>query len=282
MQQTAQFREMEIGLRRDSIEARRDSGPDHLDIGGAIYEKDKTGELKGERLATDPRYVKLGNKISATQENNTVATGKAAANVARDLNQMARFPTGTASSPFSHITDHDFLSSIEKTGSNALTPEQVQMFGTSAAGLSTELARVLTLGGGRGANQSVINEIKTFTTPTAGDTNLEAAYKMSTAAQMVKTTMDNTPPPSDQSVRKGWDATKASVDSFPTPEQILAAASGKEKKKLAAMTGTYSDLLNKVQDAAASNNAEALPGGKDAGAGTSAPPIPAGWSVKEH
>ena len=282
MQQTAQFREMEIGLRRDAMAERAQKAPQTIDVGAAKYEYDPDSSVKGERLASDPRYVKLGNKVSTTQENNTVATGKAAANVTRDLNQMARFPTGTASSPFAHITDHDFLTSIEKTGSNALTPEQVQMFGTSAAGLSTELARVLTLGGGRGANQSVINEIKTFTTPTAGDTNLEAAYKMSTAAQMVKTTMDNTPPPSDQSVRKGWDATKASVDSFPTPEQILAAASGKEKKKLAAMTGTYSDLLNKVQDAAASNNTEPPPGGADVGAGTSAPPIPAGWSVKVH
>jgi hypothetical protein len=283
MQQTAQFREMEIGLRRDAMADRTQRAPQTIDVGAAKYEYDPDSSVKGERLATDPRYVKLGNKVSTTQENNTVATGKAAANVSRDLDQMGRFPTGTANSPFAHITDHDFLSSISKVGSNALTPEQVQMFGTSTGGMSTELGRVLTIGAGRGANQSLINEVKTFTTPNAGDTNLEAAYKMATAAQMVKTTMENTPPPNDQSVRKGWDATLSKVSSFPSPEEILKAASGPQRKQLSSLDGTYTQLLGKVQDAVTKNNSsEPLPGGGDVGAGNSAPPIPAGWSVKEH
>ena len=282
-QATAVYRE---GLRMDRREAAQDraqKAPQTIDVGAAKYEYDPDSKVTGDRLATDPRYVKLGNKVSTTQENNTVATGKAAANVSRDLDQMGRFPTGTANSPFSHITDHDFLSSIEKTGSNALTPEQVQMFGTSTGGMSTELGRVLTIGAGRGANQSLINEVKTFTTPNAGDTNLEAAYKMATAAQMVKTTMENTPPPSDQSVRKGWEATLAKVSSFPSPEEILKAASGPQKKQLGGMQGTYTQLLNKVQDAVTNNNsAEPLPGGGDVGAGTKAPPLPAGWTVTAH
>lgn len=298
LQQTASFREAELGLRREAMndraadraaarQERAEKAPTTLDVGPAKYEYNPDMSLKGERLATDPRYVKLGNKVSAMQENATVATGKASANVARDLDQMARFPTGTANSPFQHITDKDFLSSIAKTGANALTPEQVQMFGTSTAGMSTELGRVLTLGAGRGANDSVIKEIKTFTTPNAGDTNLEAAYKMATAAQMVKTTMENTPPPSDASVRKGWEATLSKVSSFPTPEQILEASTGKQKKQLNGMQGTYNQLLNKVTDAVLKNNSEEggaapLPGGGDPGAGTSAPPIPAGWSVKSH
>jgi hypothetical protein len=281
LQATAAYRDGLLQEHRDAAAARadKDSGPDKLVVGGSIYLKDPGSKLNGERLAAAPMYVKVGNNVSTTQENNTIATGKAAANVSRDLDQMGRFPTGTANSPFAHITDHDFLSSIAKAGSNALTPEQVQMFGTSTGGMSTELGRVLTIGAGRGANQSLINEVKTFTTPNAGDTNLEAAYKMATAAQMVKTTMENTPPPNDQSVRKGWDATLAKVSSFPSPEEILKAASGPQRKQLSTLDGTYTQLLGKVQDAVTKNNSEPLPGGADVGAGTSLPPLPAGGGL---
>jgi hypothetical protein len=279
---TATYREGMLQEHRDALAARTDKAPSVLDLGSAKYEFDPQGQIKGDRLSSDTRYVKLGDKVSTNQENNTVQTGKAAANVARDLSQMARFPTGTTASPFAHITDHDFLLSIEKVGSNALTPEQIQMFGSSRGAMSTELSRVLTIGAGRGANQSVINEIKQFTTPGPGDTNLTAAYKMSTAAQMVKTTMENTPPPADASVRKGWDATLATVSAFPTPDRILDAASGQQAKQLNNMQGTYNNLLNKVQDAVIKNNSsEGLPGTGDSGSGTNVPPLPAGFKVDQ-
>lgn len=282
MQQTAQFRELEIGLRRDAIADRAQRAPQTIDVGAAKYEYDPDSSVKGERLASDPRYVKLGNKTTATQENNIVAIGGATAEVARNLSQMARFPTGTTNSPFAHITDHGFLESIQKTGSNALTPEQIQMFQTSSSGLSTELSRAMTLGGGRGANQSVINEVKSQTTPNAGDTNLTAAYKISTAAQIALTRMNSTPDPADQKAKATWDATKAQLQQFPTPDQILDAASGKQKQQLEHMQGKYSNLLDKVRDLPTDSSGEPLPGGHDAGAGTNAPPIPEGWSVKSH
>lgn len=284
MQQTAAFREVEIGLRRDAQADRAQKAPQTIDVGAAKYEYDPDTKVTGERLAADPRYVKLGNKTTATQENNIVAIGGASSEVARNLSQMARFPTGTTNSPFAHITDHDFLSSIEKTGSNALTPEQIQMFQTSSSGLSTELARVMTLGGGRGANQSVINEVKSQTTPNAGDTNLTAAYKISTAAQIALTRMNSTPDPADQKAKKNWDAAKAQLEAFPTPDQILDAASGKQKKQLAGMEGSYQKLLNKVKDmpSAGDESAAPLPGGGDPSKGTSSPPLPAGWTVTAH
>lgn len=270
MQQTAQFREMEIGLRRDAIADRAQKAPQTIDVGAAKYEYDPDSSVKGERLASDPRYVKLGNKTTATQENNIVAIGGASSEVARNLSQMARFPTGTTNSPFAHITDHGFLESIEKTGSNALTPEQIQMFQTSSSGLSTELSRVMTLGGGRGANQSVINEVKSQTTPNAGDTNMTAAYKISTAAQIALTRMNSTPDPADQKAKQNWDATKAQLEKFPTPDQILDAASGKQKQQLEHMQGKYSQLLDKVRD---------LPSDGGSESNTSIPSLPAGFTV---
>ena len=275
IQSTATYREGMLQEHRDALAAKADnSGPATLDIGGNTYEKDPTGSVKGERLATDPRYVKLGQKTTATQENNIVAIGGAAAESARNLTQMARFPTGTANNPFAHLTDHDFLSSIEKTGGNIVTPEQVQMFQTSSSGLSTELSRVMTLGGGRGANQSVINEVKSQITPNAGDTNLEAAYKLSTGAQIVLTRMNATPAPADQSVRDQWEKTKAQLSAFPTPEQILNGASGKNKQQLESLQGSYQQLLDKVRDTG-------LPGTPDSGSGANLPPLPAGFKVDQ-
>lgn len=283
MQQTAAYRDSLLDMRRESMADRAQKAPQTVDVGAAKYEYDPDSKVKGDRLATDPRYVKLGNKTTATQENNIVAIGGASSEVARNLTQMSRFPTGTTNSPFVHITDHDFLSSIEKTGSNALTPEQIQMFQTSSSGLSTELSRVMTLGGGRGANQSVINEVKSQTTPNAGDTNMTAAYKISTAAQIALTRMNSTPDPADAKAKANWDSAKAQLEQFPTPDQILSAASGKSKKQLESMHGSYQGLLDKVRDLPSDGGEAApLPGEGAPGKGTNAPPLPSGWTVTAH
>lgn len=279
MQQTASYRDAMIGLKREEIASRADKAPKVIDVAGAQWEYDPQAAVKGERLGTDPRYVKLGQKITATQENNITAIAGASAEVARNLTQMARFPTGTVTSPFAHMTDHDFVSALAKTGSNIVTPEQVQMFTTSSAGMAQELSRVLTLGGGRGPNQTVINEIQKQITPVAGDTNLEAAYKLSTGAQITLTRMKNTPAPAEASAKKEWDATIQNLKAFPTPEQVLKAAGSREPKDLKKLKSSYQSLLDTVSALPAD---EGLPGTRDIGAGTKAPPLPAGWSVVEH
>lgn len=282
MAQTAAYREGMMGLRRDEIASR---SPQHIDVGGATWQWDPNGAVGGERLATDPRYVKLGQKITATQENNITAIGGAAAEATRNLSQMARFGTGTTQSPFAHMTDKGFVESIAKSGTNALTPEQVQMFNTSSSGLATELGRVMTLGGGRGANQSVIDEVKSQITPTAGDTQLTAAYKLSTGAQIVLTRMEATPRPTDASVAKKWDTTIQELQKFPTPEQVLNAAGSKQAKQLGTAQTTYHKLLEKVKDVDMSQEGlgagvPGLPGsGHNAGVNKLAPPLPPGWSV---
>jgi len=277
MAQTAAFREANLEMHRESMASREDKAPKTIDVAGSTYEFDPQGGVKGERLASDGRYVKLGQKITATQENNITAIGGAAAEASRNLQQMARFPTGSAQSPFSHITDHDFVAAIGKTAATALTPEQVQMFDTSSAGLATELSRVMTLGGGRGANQSVINEVRKQITPVQGDTNLTAAYKLSTGAQIVLTRMEATPRPSDATVAAKWDKTIEELQKFPSPEAVLSAAQGKQAGQLRALQGKYSDLLQQVQD-----TGTGVPGTADTGKGGNAPPLPAGWTVTEH
>jgi hypothetical protein len=242
--------------------------------------------MKGDRLATDSRYVKLADKTTAQQAQSTIAIGGAAAEGVRNLDQMARFGAGTTQSPFIHLTDHDATGAIATSGANALTPEQVQMFQTSGAGLAQEISRVMTLGGGRGPNQTQINEIHRQIIPAAGDTQATSAYKLSTGAQILLTRMEATPPPADATAKAKWDQTMDRLRKYPTPETILHAATGKSKKQLETMQGSYNDLLDKIND----GEEEGLPGTPDTGAGTKVPPVPAGgggglpagWSVKVH
>lgn len=278
IQQTGAYREAMIGLRRDEIAARQDKAPKTIDVAGATYEFDPQTQVKGDRLASDPRYVKLGQKITATQENNTVALGGAAAEAARNIRQMADFHVGTANSPFQHLGDKTFTDALSKTATNRLTPEQVQMFQTSSAGLGLELSRVATIGAGRGANQAVINEMQKLTTPSAGDTNLTMAYKISTAAQIALTRMEATPAPSSDSASKKWNETMDYLRSLPTPDQIQKVAGTKQGYALSQIDQTYAKTMQQLDQL----STPGLPGSPDTGAGTSAPPLPAGWSVKEH
>jgi hypothetical protein len=272
MQQTAQFREMEIGLRRDAMADRTAKGPQTLDIGSAKYEYDPDSKLKGERLATDPRYVKLGDKTTAQQVRDSNMLAGAGAEAARNLEQMGRFGAGTTQSPFVHLTDHDAVDAIKTAGTHALTPEQTQMFESSTSGLALELGRIATAGGGRTANESQIQEIQKQITPRSGDTTLTAAYKLSTAAQMALTRLQASPEPTDPKVKASWDNTIATLQKYPDPDKILEAASAKDKKQLENWNSSYQTLLDKVS--ADTSGAVGLPGTGDSGAGTTKAPIP--------
>lgn len=278
IQQTGAYREAMIGLRKDEIASRADKAPKTVDVAGATYEYDPQAQVKGDRLASDPRYVKLGQKITATQENNTVALGGAAAEAARNIKQMADFHVGTANSPFQHLGDKTFTDALSRTATNRLTPEQTQMFQASSAGLGLELSRVATIGAGRGANQAVINEMQKLTTPSAGDTNLTMAYKISTAAQIALTRMEATPAPTDQSAANKWNETMSYLRSLPTPDQIQKVAGTKQGHELAQIDQSYAKTMATINQ----YSTPGLPGSPDSGAGTNAPPLPAGWSVKEH
>lgn len=285
MQQTAMYREGMLDLRRSEMASRQDKDPKVVSIGSAQYEYDPSSSLKGDRLASDPRYVKLANKTSAQQEYSTVAIGGAAAEGVRNLDQMSRFGSGTVNSPFVHLSDKGGIEAIAKAGTNAMTPEQTQMFGSSGAGLALEIGRVSTLGGGRGVNQAQINELHTQIVPTAGDSPLTAAYKLSTGAQILKTRMESTPPPADASAAKKWNDTLSRLETYPTPETILNAAQGKERNNLNALQGSYADLQAKLNSGANDSDGGSgvgLPGSPDTGAGKNAPPLPAGWTVKVH
>ncbi len=220
-----------------------------------------------------------GGKQGVQQQRDTAAIAGAAAEGARNLRQITNFQIGTTGSPFTGLTDHNIIDALAKTSTNAVTPETMQMFQTAGAGLAQQVGRVETLGGGRGVNQTQINQLEKQLTPVPGDHPLTQLYKVATGAELLLTRMENTPPPRDAKMAEKWQQTMDELGKYPKPEQILAKAQGKTKSNILDLEGSYSDNLARIhatQDAIATS-----PVSSAAPAGASVPGLPAGWSVKE-
>jgi hypothetical protein len=274
--QTAAYQNAILSLKESEATDRANRDPKIITVGSDQYEFDASGSLKGDRLATDPRFVKIGTKTSPQQQRDQQGIIRSSAQATRDLHQMGNFDIGTTASPFLHMTDHDFTTALGKAATNVITPEQVQMFQSSSAGLVKQIDRAETLGGGRASTQSQLNELHNQISPASGDTNLEAAYKISTGAQILKTALQNIPKVSDPDLEKSREAQIAELDRYPTPEQILKASKGPLSAKLKSLQGNYNDLLDSVQQ-----GGQGLPDRWD-NSSSSSGGIPAGWSVKEH
>jgi len=268
LQSTAAYRDAMLDLRKSEIADRQNRDPKIVTIGSSQYEFDPNSSMKGDRLATDPRYVKVADKTSVQQQRDTTMIAGAAGEAVNNLQRMTQFQAGTTQSPFMHLTDHDATSSVVNAGTNALTPGDVQKFQASSSGLSLELARIITAGGGRGANQAQINEMQKTIQPAAGDTVSTAMYKMATAAQMALTRMQNQPPPTDKNLKAQWDKNMNFLASMATPEQILDTSRGKARQQIENMQGSYQEKMDEV------SSQEGLPGTGDVGAGTNNPPVP--------
>ena len=259
MAQTGMLREAMIGVARANLGIREE------EVG-----------IRARELKLKEDAAASGGKQGVQQQRDTAAIAGAAAEGARNLRQISNFQIGTVGSPFQNLSDHGLLDAVAKAGTNALTPETFQMFQTAGAGLAQQVGRVETLGGGRGVNQTQINQLEKQLTPVAGDHPLTQLYKVSTGAELLLTRMENTPPPRDPSLKAAWDKTIADLQKYPKPEDVLAKAQGKTKKDIINLEGSYSDNLAKIHA-----NAENAVVPSAAPAGASVPGLPQGWSVKE-
>lgn len=280
-QATATYREGILDLKRSeeaqraADRAERAGKPQFVTIGKTQYEVDDSGKMPGERNAQDPRLVRVGEKTSIQEDRDNNAMARAGAQTVRELKNLSAFKSSTGASPFIDLTSHDAVSAIEKAGANAMTPDQVKMYGASFANLTTQVGRLDTLGGGRGANQAVINELTRNLQPQSTDHPLVIGYKLATINQTALVAMENSPKPSDPDMAKMRDENIAYLKSRAKPEDFLRAATGKDK-----------ELLNNLdvsgQQLQAIVGGEELPGAPDAGAGTNKPPIPAGTKDYSH
>ena len=291
MQQTAAFREDILALRasedavRNADRADRTKNPQIVDIGGVKWERDPDMKLKGERNTTDPTLVKLGEPpLTAQQRGGISRLNEAVGEGTRALVNMSSFDVDSRASPFSHLGAKTPFDALVKVGSQALTPDQYQMIPVSGANLGNQIASAEAAFGGRMANGSQQDHIEQVTTPQSGDTGLTAAYKLANGKEIFETVLRYAP----AAYRNSQDAkdhlAELSKINWSTQDVIAAARKqadgGKSSQTLADLGRQTAEARKIVQSNAPVG--EGMPGTADVGAGNNAPPIPAGWSVKEH
>lgn len=234
-QQTALYQQGLLEMRRSAREDREAKAPEIKEFEGKKYQWDPSKRVEGLRDRPDTGWVKVANQtVSKLQDQNTNAIVGSAAEATRGLRIIGNMPAGATSGAFSGLKDGTIQDSLAKVGGNVITLQSSQMYQTASAGLGLELGRVLTLGGGRGVNQSQIHELQNMTAVKPGDTEFEGMFKFANAADMVRNRLSTLPDSSDPKVLKHQKETEEWLAKIPTPEEVLsiAAKSGQDKKIL--------------------------------------------------
>lgn len=227
-------------------------------------------DMERERLDMAKEKAAAGPKQSANQIAANNAIVASASEGLRGLKNIGAMSSDATAGPFAGLHDGTILDTIAKTGSQILTPTDMQIYHVAAAGMGLEVARTLTLGGGRGANQSLINEMQSIVEVKPGESKATALFKFSNAADIIRNRLSTLPDTPDPKVAAQRKELEADLDKIPTPQQVLASVkTQKERDHLLGIQGSMADLAGQVA------GSTQLPGGADAGAGSNAPPIPA-------
>ena len=252
MQQNAMLREAMISIRRQELQDR---------------------ETERAAKAAAP------TKETANEKNTTKAIIASASEGVRGLHVIGALDSDQTAGPFAGLHDGTILDAVAKTGTNAMTTDDAQIYHTAAAGMGLEVSRALTLGGGRGANQATINEMQNIIEAHPGDSKATALFKYANAADIIRNRLESMTPPQDSVQEANRQRLLKDLSKIPAPADIIKAVKNpKERSKMLAAQGSMAN----VQDKMAAESATGLPGSPDAGSGSTAPPLPSGWSVKEH
>lgn len=220
-------------------------------------------ELEKQRIA----------QPSKTQEAATNAIVGSASEAFRGLRVIGQMAAGQSAGAFSGLHNGTIPAALAKTGTNMVTPQSMQMYQTASAGLGLELGRVLTLGGGRGVNAAQIKEFQDMTQVHPGDTELEAMFKYSNAADIVRNRLSTLPDAANPKVAAQQKEVADMLDKIPTPEQVMdIAAKHGQQEKLLSKYGNMAQAATAIQSGSIGN----------APAPSGSPALPSGWSVKEH
>ena len=278
--QRQQQQKEEFQIRQADLQAQRQQN--------AMLKEAMVG-IARDRLDVEKQRAAAPHKETAQQINTMQGVIGSAAEAARGLRVVGAMASDQTSGPFQGLNNGTILDSVAKTGGNILTTENQQIYHTATAGLGLEVARTLTLGGGRSANQATIKELQDVITAHPGDTNGTALFKYANAVDIVRNRLESLPTPSDAEMAGKREDLLKQLAKVPTPEQVLSVIKDpKQRTKMISAQSDMSDLSARIVQESGSGAATGLPGSPDAGAGTTAPPIPAGggipsgWSVKEH
>lgn len=164
------------------------------------------------------------------------------------LENIADMNKGTTGSMFSELQNHNLSDALVRGGTQALTPERQKLYDTMLGGLSTEMVRVLTGGGGRGGTQAMADELRKVLRVEPTDSEGLAMFKLINGVGMLRNRLhflDN----SDSPKMKGLQAElEEKFKSYPTTKEFMAAV--RKNPKLAAEFDLKSpSLLSAVQKA---------------------------------
>lgn len=184
-----------------------------------------------------------GAPMSVSERKDVAAIVGSGAEAMRGLRIIGKMPPGQTAGAFSGLhTPGGITEALSHVGANTVTPQSMQMYNTAAEGLGLELGRVLTLGGGRGVNQSQINAFQEMTKVKPGDTEFEAMFKFANAADIVRnrfqTLADHPNPKIAAQQREVEDLLKR----IPTPEDVIAAAPSDKKAAKGGMLKNFSTM----------------------------------------
>lgn len=243
-QQTAMLRGAMLSISRERLGLERE----HLNI-----EKEKL--LMQKDKAAHPQ-------LTAQERSAITAIVGSASEATRGIKIIEKMPPSATSGPFTGLHDGTVMQALTKTGANKVTTQDMQMYQTVTKGLGLELGRVLTLGGGRGVNQAQINELQELVTVRPGDTNYEAMFKLSNAAEIVRNRLHSLPDHPDTKMNKMRDDVLKDLDKIPPPDQVYAAAKKAGKGKgLLEKYGSMGEAMGKITAESQQPAPSSLPSG---------------------
>jgi len=270
-------------LRESMKQAKSEKAPSHIETATGIYEYNPDQSIKGTRDLSDPAYVKIGaSKQGQNAGNVSQAIVASSREALRGLRIIGAMDTGQTTGPFTGINDGTLIHQLTNTGTNALTPEDMQDYNVATKGLGLEISRAMTLGAGRGANQATINEMQDIVTAQAGTPKAVAVFKYANAIDIIRNRLESTgtlPNPEQEAMRQ--EALKQ-MQKVPLPEDVLKATKdAKLRRQMLTTGGSMADTAEKMQVESQSGGV-GLPGSGTGNAPVNVPPLPAGWSVQVH
>lgn len=279
----------QIALTREAMkQAHADKAPEHLEINGGIYERDPTGQIKGPRDVGDPALVRIGSArqgvTAGAADKAIVASSREALRGLKIVGAMSSDQTG---GPFFGMGTGNYLDRLASVASTAMTPEMAQDYDTATAGIGLEVSRALTLGAGKGPNQSTIDEMQHIVKSPPGTPIPVAVFKYANAIDIIRNRLESAGTLADPQQDALRVQALKEMEKVPDPVDVLKATRDpKLRQQMLRQSSSMSDTAARMQEEIQRNNpgggAVGLSGTPDTGAGSTAAPIPSGWSVKEH
>lgn len=286
LQQTAAIQAGNQELRRESLRFREmmaqsnaadraERAPKTAEFNGKTYQYDPKNQVEGPRDLGDKNWVQMGEKFTAQQKSGATRALASGAELGRQAENMLQFDVGTRSSPFAGAGAHTIKDALVQTGSNSLTPAQIQMFTANGRAQAQELGNLLASSGGRSPNDSQLKELQSIITPQPGDNGWTALYKIANQKEMTLTYLEHGAAakiyPADVK------AIAAKYKDIPSTSEVLAMAKKAGYKDTAGLQ-SFGDRLSTI---AAQAQNPGVPSAAPANASSSTG-LPAGWSVKAH